>query len=78
MATQSDPPQVEKLAQRLQDGGNSSLPLYDNMKLQWNHRHMSMTIMCEAWRRAGRDPDDPGNALQLYFPEREVLLVDLS
>lgn len=78
MATQSGTPDVEKLAQRLQTGVVGSLPLYENMTLQWNDTHMTMTIMCDAWRQADRSPENPGNAFQLYFPDEDILLVDLS
>jgi len=78
MATESSAPQMETLVNRLQNVGSGTLPLHEKINLQHHSRRVTMTVMCEAWRQSGRTPEEPGVALQVYFPEQDILLVDLS
>jgi len=70
-------PSVDDLRNRLAQN-KDVFPYVEGMSLRYNGGSMKMCIMQDAWKHADREPDDPGEALQVYFPEQDLLLVDLS
>jgi len=71
---------INELAERLQEpGAADAFPRYQTASLCGNNgRSLRMTVMKEAWDDAGRSVEEPGDVLQLYFPQSEILIVDLS
>jgi hypothetical protein len=46
--------------------------------LRYQGGAMRTTIMQEAWKDAEIDTEDSEDAAQIYFPDEEILLIDLS
>ena len=75
-----DRPDIEELADRMLNTADpTNLP---RMKSSNLIRHtggsVRLTVMQDAWVDAGREYEDPGSVLQMYFPSSDLLLIDLS
>lgn len=78
--TADERPDPAELAQRIQETSDlSSFPRHQSVSLINNNNDtLRMTVMKEAWEDAGRSQQEPGSAFQLYYPDAELLIVDLS
>jgi len=82
-ATQPDPgpntrgAQAAELVEVLNSSGVPTHRQYSN-RAQSNSDGLETTIMKEAWEDAGIDLDNPGNNQQYYFPDSNMLVLDLT
>jgi len=70
-------PSKQSLKRRL-DSPNNALPFMGSRTLRYQGGAMRTTIMQEAWKDADIDTEDSKDAAQIYFPDEEILLIDLS
>jgi len=73
----SQRPSKQSLKRRL-DSPSGSLPYMGSRTLRYQGGAMRTTIMQEAWKDAEIDTEDSEDAAQIYFPDEEILLIDLS
>jgi len=66
----------DAIARRLRD--ESGPPPWDRMSVHRTGRAVQTTIMKEAWDSEGVDPDTGTTALQVYYPDSGLILIDLN
>jgi hypothetical protein len=68
-------PDIESELRHMGDGGprKSSRSLVPQ-----GEGALVVSIMKEAWQEAGHEVDDPGDVDQWYYPDKDVVLIDLN
>ena len=68
------PPRVRDAIQEMRE----SQPRSKTMSLNRVRRSLTITLMKDAWRETEHSLEDPGHAEEWWFPEKDVLVIDLN